>query len=83
MKKFLALAIIFLLLPYCNAQEKTNNKTDLQQEIHLDSSSENKTYNLKENDYHNPKIEPDDGDDMPFNFVTSPLQLLKQYQNDW
>lgn len=84
MKKVFYLLII-LSMSCCYA-ETINNETynPESQEIMLDLKTPQKTYNLqKNNNFNNPKIEPEyDMDEMPFDIITTPLQILKQYQKD-
>ena len=82
------LAVIVLvmatLVSSCYAQEIQYDQKQEQQEIHLDMNTPYKQYNLKKTDYrNNPEIQQyDDDDKLPVEFMTSPLKLLKQYQND-
>ncbi|MBO6273552.1 hypothetical protein J6O48_12345 [bacterium] len=83
MKKIVIL--LFLLLFFvlgCYAQEVNNSE---KKEIGLDINLPAKTYNLKKPSFNNSnnqsKVDIDD-EEMPINFMPTPFQLLKQYQQD-
>lgn len=83
MKKIVIL--LFLLLFFvlgCYAQEVNNSE---KKEIGLDINLPTKTYNLKKPSFNNSnnqsKVDIDD-EEMPINFMPTPFQLLKQYQQD-
>jgi len=85
MKRGLILFLIFFICGTSSyAQEsEISNTTQEQKEINLDIGTPFKSYNLEKPDYrNNPQKSTDDEDDMPFDFVASPLKLLKQYMND-
>ena len=80
MKKIL---IIFMILTttICYAQEQQSQQEVT--EINLDTGLPAKTYKLNKPNYNNNiKTKNDDEDDMPINFMASPLQILKQYQQN-
>ena len=82
------LAVIVLvmatLVSSCYAQEIQYDQKPEQQEIYLNTNAPSKQYNLKKTDYrNNPDMQQyDDDEKMPIEFMTSPLRILKQYQND-
>lgn len=81
MKK--SLVIFFLILGFMwNLPVLASEPTDYNaKEIHLDLNTGYKGYKIKqpeENNDNQAKRESDE-DDMPFEMVTSPLQLLKQF----
>jgi len=81
MTKYIIIVLIFLATPVCYSQEilPTSSKPELT-EINLDLNLPNKEYNLKKPDLQNEKkIKNYEDDDMPYDIITSPIQLLKQY----
>ena len=83
MKKIFLALLIVATVDICYAQEQL--QTD-KQEIKLDTTLPAKTYNLNrvQNYSNKTNYENDDDNDIdsPCNFTASPLQLLKQYQQD-
>ena len=79
----IVLVMLTLVLP-CYAQEIQYDQKPEQQEIYLNINAPSKQYNLKKTDYrNNPDMQQyDDDEKMPIEFMTSPLRILKQYQND-
>lgn len=86
MKKFLGLAIIFIFVTSAYADEiipANNGIPTEQKEIHLDMNAGQKSYKIKNPAENNDHIEPgqiDDGN-LPVDMVTSPLQMLKQFND--
>jgi len=82
MKKIFIFFTVLAACIGCYANEiSTNNQTTDGQEIHLDLNTGFKEYNLNKKDLrNNPEPKTDDDDDMPFEMMTSPLRILKQYQ---
>jgi glycogen synthase len=83
MKKICLAVLIITTVNICYAHEQL--QTD-KQEIRLDTNLPSKTYNLNRvqnyNNKRNYDSDDDNDNDSPFNFTASPLQLLKQYQQD-
>ena len=81
---FISLVLILCLNSIVQASQ-CYDISDENKEIHLDYSIPSKGYNLKKNDYKNtPEIKTDEDDEieLPVNFISTPLKLLKQYQED-
>jgi hypothetical protein len=62
------------------SQENLNRE---QEEIRLDTETNYKEYKLTKPDFYNKKdlYNNDDDNETPLEFMSSPLQLLKQYTN--
>lgn len=79
-KSLVILSLIFGFM--CNLSVLASELTDYNaKEIHLDLNTGYKGYKIKqpeENNDNQAKKESEE-DDMPFEMVTSPLQLLKQF----
>lgn len=80
MKKMLILTFLICSISCAYSQENPMQK---QEEIRLDTGVNNKEYKLtKPNPYNkNDLYNNDDDSDTSLEFLSSPLQLLKQYQN--
>ena len=80
MKKIFVLTAVIFIVSVCNAQEITNQDW---QEINLNTNSPAKTYKVSKPNIENSKQDTDDDEnDTPFNLMYSPLEMLKQYQQD-
>ena len=81
MKK--SLVILFLIAGFmCNISVLASEPADYNaKEIHLDLNTGFKEYKIKQPEENNDNRthKDSDDDDLPFEMVTSPLQLLKQY----
>ncbi len=86
MKKILIIALSLTIITSCYAQEDFSTYKEQTEEIKLRTNTPRKTYNLTKPDYNNPKEEyhyedEDDNEDVvPFKFMQTPLNMLKQYQ---
>ena len=87
MKKIFITILLLTICSSCHAQDESY--TDNQQkidEIKLRTNTPQKTYNLSKPNYNNPKEEyhyedEDNNEDVvPFKFMQTPLNMLKQYQ---
>ena len=86
MKRILFFIAILLITPLCMAKEGDFSSENNTKEIQLDTGYKYKEYNLKKPDLRNKTDLYNNNDDDDYNpaveFMSAPLQLLKQYQNE-